>query len=162
MPARNRLRNENLEYLSRYLEPLGFHTFLAPPSIRRTYFEYIIRYDSAKIPLRLDWLIDALVQEGCRISRPRYPLLHQQPFFTEGHYREVARSRHDIVLPDYSTVELPNTERMSTTLVKLPSFPNASRDLLDQYIAAFEKVLTHAAEIATRYEAVSAHCEESR
>ncbi|MCZ7627239.1 MAG: hypothetical protein C3F12_00410 [Candidatus Methylomirabilota bacterium] len=162
LPARNQLRTENLEYLSHHLEALGFHTFLAPPDIRRTYFEYIIRYDSDKIPLRLDRLIDALRQEGCQISTPRYPLLHQQPFFTEGHYREVARLGCDIALPDYSAVELPNTERVGATLVKLPSFPNATRDLLDQYIVAFEKVLRYATEIATKYEAASAQCEPRR
>ena len=36
------------------------------------------------------------------------------------------------------------TEAANGSLIRLPSFPNAERPLLDQYAAAFEKILGHA------------------
>lgn len=155
LAAHNQSRNQNLEYLSHHLEPLGFHTFLAPPHIKRCYFEFIIRYRSKDNPLSLESLIDALRQEGCQVSLPRYPLLHRQPFFTEGHYRDVARLGPEITVSDYNEVRLPNTERVGASLIKLPSFPHAHRDLLDQYIEAFEKVSRHCADIASKYNSAS-------
>ena len=140
---RNARRNANLAYLSEKLEALGFHTFLAPSHIERTYFEDLIRYEAARIPLPLDMLLEALRAEGCEAALPRYPLIHQQPFFTEGHWRRVLRSeRAD--LPDYAQVRLPVTERANETMLKLPAFPNAGRELLDQYAHAFAKVVRHA------------------
>jgi dTDP-4-amino-4,6-dideoxygalactose transaminase len=85
-------------------------------------------------------LIDALQREGCLIGLPRYPLVHQQPLFTEGHYRSVLRCECTD-LPDYASLRLPVTEAANQSMIKLPSFPNADRQLLDQYITSFEKVL---------------------
>jgi perosamine synthetase len=149
LPERNRRRRNNLEYLSRKLEVLGFDTFLAPAHIERTYFEFLIRPDPGQLSLPTETLIAALQQEGCQVGSPRYPLVHQQPFFSEGHYRKVLRSdRED--LPDYSQVRLPVTEAANQSLVKLPAFPNADRELLDQYAQAFEKVISHADAILAR------------
>lgn len=146
---RNARRNANLVYLSEQLETLGFHTFLAPAHIERTYFEYLIRYDSTRVPLPLDLLLEALHAEGCEAALPRYPLIHQQPFFTEGHWRRVLRSdRAD--LPDYAQVRLPVTESANETMLKLPAFPSADRELLDQYARAFAKVVHHAEAILDR------------
>lgn len=153
LDRRNAQRNQNLQYLSRRLEEFGFHTFLAPDHIHRTYFEFIIRKEDERLPLEVDWLIDALRNEGCQVSAPRYPLLHQQPLFTEGHWRQIARLPDVDCLPDYSRVQLPNTESANTTLIKLPSFPHPCTELLDQYANAFEKVTRHAASIASRYSA---------
>jgi perosamine synthetase len=139
----NRQRNDNLEYLSRRLEAVGVHTFMPPAHIERTYFEFLVRPDAQRTGLPIDLLIEALQQEGCQAGVPRYPLVHQQPFFTEGHYRTVLRADLDD-LPDYANLRLPATEGGNETLVKLPSFPGAGRDLLDQYARAFEKVITHA------------------
>lgn len=145
----NRRRNDNLEYLSLKLEALGIHTFLAPAHARRTYFEYIVRPNPQRIRLPANVLAEALRHEGCQAALPRYPLVHQQPFFTEGHYRTVLRcDRPD--LPDYSEVQLPLTEQGNAELLKLPAFPNAEHELLDQYASAFEKVLAHADEILER------------
>jgi perosamine synthetase len=149
LPDRNRRRNGNLEYLSRRLEALGFETFLPPSHIKRTYFEYLVRLDPERITLPIELLIDALQREGCEIGAPRYPLLHQQPFFTEGHYRSVLRcDRND--LPDYGRVRLPATEEGNARMIKLPAFPNADHELLDQYAHAFEKVVNHAHAIRAR------------
>lgn len=156
LPERNAVRHANLMRLSERLEPLGFHTYRAPAHIQRTYFEFMVRPDPERIPLPLDALIEALKQEGCQVSAPRYPLLHQQPFFTEGRWREVARLGERGDLPDYGAVRLPVTEHTNATLLKLPSFPQPCPELLDQYATAFEKVTRHASAIAEHRPTASA------
>ncbi len=143
----NRLRNDNLEYLSRALETLGFHTFQAPDHIERVYFEFMIRYNPEKIILPRDMLIAALQEEGCQITVPRYPLLHQQPLFVEGAWKNIARLGSEINLPEYDPNALPHTQSANEALIKLPAFPNADREILDQYVHAFEKVIEGARDI---------------
>jgi dTDP-4-amino-4,6-dideoxygalactose transaminase len=149
LEARNRRRNDNLIYLSGRLEKLGLDTFLPPAHVSRVYFEYIIRYKPERGAMPLDILVEALKAEGCDVSLPRYPLLHQQPIFTEGAFANIAalKNRNDISLPIYKPDALPQTEAANRELIKLPSFPAANRELLDQYAQAFEKVLAHAEEI---------------
>ena len=146
----NRRRNKNLEYLSHALEEMGFHTFLPPDHIQRVYFEFLIRTDAPKIGLSTDLLIEALQAEGCTIGVPRYPLLHQQPFFTEGHYLKIARPDKNLPVRTYGEDDLPKTVQMSHSMLKLPSFPVADQEILDQYILAFNKVLTWADTIRNR------------
>ena len=86
--------------------------------------------------------------EGCRVSMPRYPLLHQQPFFTEGAFKEILRLPPESALPSYADCSLPLTETANKTLLKLPSFPRPDNGILDQYAHAFEKILSYADEIA--------------
>lgn len=147
LPENNRQRNDNLEYLSRALEKLGFHTFLPPAHIERVYFEYLIRYNPELIILPRDLLIAALQSEGCQVAVPRYPMLHQQPLFTEGAWKEIARLGPEANLPEYDPNALPKTHSVNEALIKLPSFPNADREILNQYIHAFEKVIAGAEEI---------------
>lgn len=145
LDERNAQRNDNLEYLSERLERFGVHTFMSPAHIRRVYFEYLVR-----LPASREALVQALQAEGCEVSLPRYPLLHQQPIFTEGHFARIARL--DGSVRRYSEDDLPKTVRANTELLRLPSFPRASRALLDQYALAFEKVLTNADKIVSRQE----------
>ena len=149
LAERNERRNANLVYLSQALEALGFYTYPGPDHVERVYFEYLIRHDEARVGLPLDLLIEALAAEGCQAQRPRYPLLHQQPLFTEGAWREIARLPDDLPVPEYPQDALPNTQLGNMQLLKLPSFPNAGRMLLDQYITAFKKVVRQAKEIRT-------------
>jgi dTDP-4-amino-4,6-dideoxygalactose transaminase len=146
----NRRRNDNLIYLSRALEKLGFHTFLQPDHVERVYFEFMIRYKPETILLPRDVLIEALRAEGCQVSVPRYPLLHQQPLFTEGAWKSVARLGPEVIPPEYGPNALPRTQSANEALIKLPSFPNADREILDQYIYAFEKVIAGAGDILKR------------
>ena len=150
LPENNERRNRNLVYLSAGLEALGIHTFLAPAHVERVYFEYLVRPDLEKIGLSTAALIEALNAEGCHAAVPRYPLLHQQPFFTEGAFLSVMRPGPDVRLPDYASLSLPATENANARMLKLPSFPSAEKELLDQYVLAFQKVLGHAREIADR------------
>lgn len=152
----NSTRNHNLTYLSKGLEALGINTFLPPEHIKRVYFEYLVRPDLSRIGLTLPQLITALQAEGCQVGLPRYPLLHQQPFFTEKAYLQVMRPGPDTLLPDYANLSLPVTEKVNQEMIKLPSFPWATPALLDQYLHAFEKVITNAKAIAAHLESGSA------
>ena len=150
LEERNALRNANLRYLSEHLEDLGFETFLSRSHIERVYFEFLIRYNESKFGITRDLLVEALRAEGCNVALPRYPLLHQQPIFTEGHYARIAR----LVGPNQPKFlhdALPKTEAVNNQMIKLPSFPSANREILDQYIFAFRKVLSHSTEIMTMY-----------
>jgi len=150
LEERNTLRNANLRYLSEHLEELGFETFLSPSHIDRVYFEFLIRYNESKFGITRDLLVEALRAEGCNAALPRYPLLHQQPIFTEGHFARIARidgSNLQKYLPD----ALPKTEAVNSQMIKLPSFPSANQEILDQYILAFRKVLSSSTEIMNHF-----------
>ena len=148
LAKRNARRNENLVYLSEALESLGFHTYLGPEHVERVYFEFLVRHNEAATGLPLDWLIEALAAEGCEVQRPRYPLLHQQPLFTEGAWQQIARLPEGAPVREYRPEDLPRTQTGNELIFKLPSFPNADRSLLDQYIVAFQKVVANAETIS--------------
>jgi dTDP-4-amino-4,6-dideoxygalactose transaminase len=148
---RNAKRNWNLRYLSDRLENYGFQTFLPPPGIERVYFEFLIRCNVQRIGMPVQTLIEALQAEGCEVSFPRYPLLHQQPLFTDGHFRKILRTQGEHTSSMmYMPNALPKTEAVMNELIRLPSFPFAEKDLLDQYLEAFEKVLNYSEEIGQR------------
>lgn len=135
----NFIRNENHRWLSEPLERLGFDCFLPPSGVERVYFEFLIRHrDPAFDTSRF---IVSLLSLGCQVSTPRYPLLHEQPFFREGHVSKTGRYPVDVGLPDYASLSLPQTERENHRLIKLPNFCHPCRDLLDQYLAAFERAM---------------------
>ena len=150
LSERNVRRNRNIEYLSQKLEKLGVHTFLPPPGAERVYFQFLVQNDSLRTGITTDKLVAALKAEGCDAIGPRYPLMHQQPVFTEDRFIDIARLRHLLreSLPTYRPDALPQTTAGNATLIQLPSFPSAERALLDQYAKAFEKVLAAAADIS--------------
>ena len=165
----NAQRNAGIVYLSAKLEALGVHTFLPPAHIERTYFEFIVRCEPQRTGLPLPLLAAALHAEGCQASAPRYPLVHQQPFFTEGHFSRIARLPEARPAPRYDPDDLPATRAGREVLMKLPAFAKASPELLDQYAEAFGKVLgqaddirsseaagAYAADLAKRMEAMAA------
>ena len=159
---RNQRRNENCIYLSEKLEKLtngAIHTLLAPANVQRVYFEFLVRVDESRIGVPLKDFAKALQAEGAMVGAPRYPLLHQQPMFTgaggpDKPWAKIARLTPEILgkpLPTYDPTALPRTIAGNASLLKMPSFPNiksgAERRLLDQYVTAFEKVLSHAADL---------------
>jgi hypothetical protein len=50
--------------------------------------------------------------------------------------------------PVYRADALPRTAKLNAELIRLPPFPQADRELLDQYGLAFEKVIRNADAIA--------------
>ncbi|MDG2053218.1 MAG: DegT/DnrJ/EryC1/StrS family aminotransferase [Phycisphaerales bacterium] len=148
LDERNEKRNHNCIRLGERLEKLGIKAFLAPDDVQRTYFEYLVHYDEEATGLPIGDLATALRAEGAQIEAPRYPLLHQMPVFTHGFWSMIARTDEtDSPLREYDIDDLPFTVKGNGSLLKLPAFPNAGDDLVDQYAAAFEKVLSHADEI---------------
>jgi perosamine synthetase len=145
LQERNQRRNANITYLSHHLERLGFDTFLPPNGVERVYFEFLILANPEQITIPTQTLIAALQEEGCEVSVPRYPLLHQQPLFTERHFQKILQYTSSMM---YAADALPKSEAAMKNLIRLPSFPFAEKDLLDQYIEAFEKVLQYQEEIA--------------
>ena len=139
LPQYNRVRNENHRWLSESLEALDFDCFLPPPGVDRVYFEFLIRHRDPEFAT-VDF-IDRLQKLGCQANVPRYPLLHQQPFFREGHVAEVGRYPEGVELPAYAEVECPETERQNQRMIKLPNFCHADNGLLGQYREAFEAAL---------------------
>jgi len=155
LAERNQRRNENCIYLSEKLEKLGIQTFLSPPGVQRVYFEFLVRADESRLGVPVKDLAKALQAEGAMVGAPRYPLLHQQPMFTDASqpggpaWAKLARisGTPERPLPIYDPAALPRTAAGNASLLKLPSFPRGERRLLDQYATAFEKVLSHAAEL---------------
>jgi perosamine synthetase len=141
LDERNARRSANIRYLSSHLEPLGFDTFFGRGHVERVYFEFVVRADPRRTGIAIERLIAALHAEGCDVQHPRYPLVHQQPFYTEGQFAEIARLPSGVSLPVYSHDALPQTEAANDLLLRLPSFTSATRELLDQYALAFRKVL---------------------
>jgi dTDP-4-amino-4,6-dideoxygalactose transaminase len=149
MQERNALRNKNCEYLSRKLETLGIETFLSFDDVQRVYFEFLVRYDETKTGLPINELAKALQAEGALVAAPRYPLLHQQPVFTHHVWSKIARlpATEENPIHTYEVTDLPKTTLGNGSLLKLPTFPFAEEELLDQYALAFEKVLANANDI---------------
>jgi perosamine synthetase len=135
----NPIRNDNHRWLSERLEPLGFDCLLPAAGVERVYFEFLIRhrdpgFDTTELMARLQAL-------GCQVRAPRYPLLHEQPFFREGRVAEIGRYPAGTVLPDYAHLTLPQTEAENHRMLKLPTFCHPARELLEQYAAAFEHAM---------------------
>ena len=150
LAERNALRNASCIALSKRIETASrgaIYTYLSPGNgTERVYFEFLVRYDASKahnVPIKV--ITKALAAEGCQVSAPRYPLLHQQPVFVEGEWAKLARleGMAGVTLPTYDPASLPRTTANNGTLIKLPSFPQASPELIEQYAVAFEKVFAN-------------------
>jgi len=137
LDAHNAARADNISRLQPRLEAMGLHTYPAPPRTTRTWFAFLIRNDIERTGITTDTLLNGLLQRGARVSPARYPLLHQQPFFTEGHAQAIARGP----LPDYASVRLPYLESLADDCLSLPTFPTRAPELIDQYGDAFEDVI---------------------
>ncbi|MBT8485697.1 MAG: DegT/DnrJ/EryC1/StrS family aminotransferase [Phycisphaerales bacterium] len=148
LEERNARRNAACERLSRRLVPLGIDPFLPPADVDRVYFEFLVSAPASATGVTPATLARALQAEGARVGAPRYPLLHQQPMFTEGVWAQVARLEGR---PEadrrYDPRDLPRTTAGNANLLKLPSFPAASDELIDQYATAFEKAIAHATQL---------------
>jgi perosamine synthetase len=140
LPETNAVRNSNHRLLSAMLEPLGFDCFLPGDGVERVYFEFIIRHRDPDFDPKS--LVEILRVMGCRVGLPRYPLLHQQPFFTEGYWKNMGRYPDGTVLPDFAQHPLPRSEVANGRLIRLPNFCHPdSAPLVDQYAGAFREAM---------------------
>lgn len=150
LPRTNEIRRTNLEPLARALEHHGFESWSDTTDRTRVYFEFLVRHVEG--PLDVEGWREALRAEGCQVGRPRYPLLHQQPLFAEGAFERILRPSPDAPPPRYLPQDLPRTQALNDSLLKLPHFPNEAPDLVQAYARAIEKVGAHQEEIASHRE----------
>lgn len=134
LPANNARRNANHRRLCAALEDLGYDTFLGPEHVDRVWFEFLVRPRDPDVDVGA--LSSALQAEGARVAAPRYPLLHEQPFFTEGHWKSVARSGAELA----ESPPLESTARENGRLLRLPNFPGEDNGIVEQYAEAFRRV----------------------
>jgi len=140
LPETNAIRERNHRALCTVLESLGFDCFLPTTGVKRVWFEFIVRQRNPEVDVAR--LVETLRQMGCRVGVPRYPLLHQQPFFTEGHWKTVGRYPEGMALPDLASVQLPRTEAANASLIRLPNFSHpGSGPLIEQYAEAFRRAM---------------------
>lgn len=140
LPETNTLRKRNHRLLLDAIAPLGFDGFDPPPGTERVYFEFILRHRDPRLDVKR--LVEILQQLGCRAGLPRYPLLHQQPFFTGGHWKGIGRYPVGCALPDFSSLSCPRTEQANGRLIRLPNFGHPdSTALVEQYAEAFRRAM---------------------
>lgn len=145
LDERNKKREDNIEYLSSGLRKVrGIHPFETPPYVSRTHYGHRVRYSQEELDgVPRERFAEALQAEGVKVRGERYPLLHLQPIFQErnlygkGCPFDCSHTKRKVV---YKQGDLPVTERSQQNLLALPTFPQAQKGLLDQYITAFEKV----------------------
>ncbi len=141
----NAIRTANCQRLEAGCAAWGLIPFASPSDSQRVYFEVLFRIAPAG-PLSAAQFIAAMNAEGARVSLPRYPLLHQQPLFTEGRWNDIARLPPP--LRQYHPTDLPRTTHLAATLVRFPVFTRPAPELVDLYIAATAKVMRAARAIA--------------
>ena len=138
----NAIRRGNCAPLEDALEDLGLQIFRPEPGGERVWFELLVRLPAGRYPLSVTQLAAALQAEGCLVTPPRYPLLHQQPLFTEGRWNDIARLPPPV--RSYSAEDLPLTTAMAGELLCFPVFTESAPELVQAYIAATTRVLRHA------------------
>lgn len=135
----NARRAKNHLRICEALEGLGYETFLAPAHVDRVWFEFIVRHRDRKFDVA--GVARRLQDEGARVAAPRYPLLHEQPFFTEGHWREVSRVAKSEPSSAAPRPPLRTTGVENARLLRLLNFPGEDNGIVDQYIEAFRRAI---------------------
>jgi len=153
LPTNIARTNRNCErFLAALARMRSWRIAPVPKHIERVYYENWIRFNPDAVPgVTKERVIEALRAEGAVVHDARYHLLHQQPLFQEPeHYgrggafpvfEQVDRK------PLYPKDFCPVSEAVRATLVGVPTFPRASKALVDQYIEAFRKVDEHLEEL---------------
>lgn len=116
-----------------------------PKAVRGGFYEYRILYNQEEVGVPKARILEALVAEGVPAYTCRYPLVHQVPVMRRDapstHFEGVREA--DLRDP----VSLPVTEDTYDRLIGLPPYSGDDKAPIDQYIAAFAKVLHHADEL---------------
>ncbi len=132
--AQVRRLNERICQLPGVSEP-----FCRPDARRVYYSSNLIFIDEAQAGCPFDRLLEALRAEGVAASSGDYPEQHKLAV-----YREAKWWHHPVDVP----ASLPGTEQVNRTAVNLPLLRDEAPELIDMYIAAFEKVWAHRKELA--------------
>ncbi len=139
----NRQREENLKFLDQALSRIkGLEVIKTPAHIKRNYYCYRVKYKSEELGgLEIEKFIAALQAEGLEVGKERYVLMHQQPAFNEMNTNFPWVRKGKLIAEPLS---MPVTEKLYGQLLSLPTFPQASKELVDQYIKGFKNVVNNA------------------
>jgi perosamine synthetase len=149
-------RKTNLDYLSEGLRGLGaIEPFsIAPDCSRGAYYGYRVSYHPELINnLPANRFIQALQAEGVDANPERYQLLHRQALYQGASHYEQATGYKWPYAPireiQYQDSDFPVAVSVHPNLISLPTFTLPCRDLIDQYIMAFKKVIEGAGQLAS-------------
>lgn len=154
LDERNEIRRRNMDYISKgLLEIEGIEPPYVAPYAKVAWLIYLVRYYKEKLKgVPKEKFIEALKAEGVRVSNfEGYRPLHLTKLF---HIRDIYGKgcpwlcKHVEQIPTYSEGQLPVTEYINKILFNLSVIPNkCPKELLDQYIEAFHKVVKHIDEL---------------
>lgn len=107
--------------------------------MQRLYYAWNMLFiDENEAGMSRDKAVEALKAEGVSVTGTSYTLQHKLPLYSEAQWWH-----HAPAIP-----ELPGSEQANATAMGLPYFTTEVPELVDQYIAAFEKVWAHRKELA--------------
>ncbi len=110
------------------------------PDIDRVHYsKNLMLIDEAEAGMSREAAVKALQAEGVSVSNFTWTLLHTYPIFSESKWW-----RHMPTLPE----SVPGCDEANRKAIQLPYWTSDQPDLLEQYVAAFEKVWAHRAELA--------------
>ncbi len=135
----NAARNRNMAYLDQALSQIdGFEPIAVPPDSKRVYYGYRLHYHAEALGGKgIDSVVAALRAEGVQVGRERYFIQHLQPVYAEAR-ASLSRLLQEEVAP--AATHLPVTEGLHSRLLGLPTFPQGTEALMEQYVGAFIKV----------------------
>jgi len=147
-------RIEAAEYLTGRLGSLsGITPPVVRPNVRHGFYVYAMRYDASATGVPRDRFVQALQAEGVPIFQGYVRPLYLEPLYQ----KRIGFGRHGFPFTyagytgtvSYERGICPITERMhfDELLYSNICHANIARADLDDFVAAFEKVLSHAAEL---------------
>lgn len=102
----------------------GFINYKPPSYIKRVYYENLIDYRENESGIPREKLVSRFKLKNLHINSSRYPLIHQQPYFSER---------------GYDRDSLPVTDALVGRLFRLPSFRTDDDEVLEKWIGKFTK-----------------------
>ncbi len=132
--ANVRKMNDRLTHLPGLSEPR-----CRPDQKRAYYYASMLLLDEKKAGFSRGALVNALKAEGVRATIWEYPEQHKLKIYSEAKWWH-----HKPVIP----AAMPGSDHVNRTHLFLPLLYGEAPELIDQYVAAFEKIWAHRAELA--------------
>jgi perosamine synthetase len=153
LDEKNAIRSENARYLEEGIKDIECITPQKeyPGGVRQHSYHYA-RYDETKLEgISLMTFLKALKSEGVAVGAIGYGHLHEAPLFLEKTpYGKGCPGKCPHIKVEYPAekVSLPNTEYLREhAFMMAPRFEKPCRELLDQYIEAYHKVVRNVDEL---------------
>ncbi len=132
-------REQNHSLNSRLCQLPGISEPTIPPGVKRVYWRWNnLSINPAAAGMSRDTAIKALKAEGVAVGTLNYSVSHRDTVFNEPEWWH-----HAPVIPE----RLPGLDEALANGISLPRFTEPVPELIDQYVAAFEKVWAHRAEL---------------